>query len=143
MKLCSISCFRPFSYILLSYDTWKAKPDITLRQDLGQRVTPSQKHGPFIMAGIRLQPQSMDDSTIHLRNLDLSLKGREIFPRDNTHGKLLKTDHRTLRTTDFSSTYSAYIRWIFGGIWNQTRPFRSEALHYNNQVPHSPVYFAN
>ena len=48
-------------------------------------------------------------SIVHLLNFDMSLKGREIFSRDNTHGKLLATDHGTFGTTDFMSKYNAYL----------------------------------
>ena len=38
----------------------------------------------------------------HFHNFDMSLKGKEIFSRYNTYGKVLTTDHRTFGTTDFS-----------------------------------------
>ena len=57
------------------------------------------------MARIRLQPMSIDDSIIHLSNFDFFLKGREVFFRDDTRGKLLKTGHETFGKTDFTSMH--------------------------------------
>ena len=79
-------------------------------------------------------------SIVHLLNFDMSLKGREFFSRDNTHGKLLATDHGTFGTTDFTIKYTAFTRWVFDGIWNRTRALRSEAGRYNHDAPHGVIY---
>ena len=55
------------------------------------------------MAGAQLKLLGTDSTNT---NFDLSLKRRELFSRDNTHGKLLKTNHGTFGTADFTSTYT-------------------------------------
>ena len=76
------------------------------------------------MAGVRLQPLITGGSTnhLHLHNFNFFLKGRKILSRENTHGKLLKTDHGTFGIKDFTSTYTTCTQWVFGGIWNRNGP---------------------
>ena len=73
------------------------------------------------MAGVRLQHLTIGgrNNHLHLLKFNLSLEGRKILSRDNTHGKLLKTDHGTFGIKDFMSTYSTCTQWLFGGIWNR------------------------
>ena len=59
-------------------------------------------------------------------------QGREFFSKDNIHGKLQTTDHGTLGNTDFMRTITICTRWVFGGIWNRTRGFRSESRYHNH-----------
>ncbi|GFS92823.1 hypothetical protein TNCV_1162131 [Trichonephila clavipes] len=59
---------------------------------------------------------------LHLPNLGMELKGREIYsPVSCTRDSA----HNTFGPTDLTSTYSVCTRRIFGGIWHRTKAFRS------------------
>ena len=121
--------FSTLLLLLLSYATWEVKSPYSIETgnaNLRQRTTREQcedfeKQCECTMAAVWLQPLSIDGRAIHLHlwNFDLSLMGREIFSRESTRGKLLKTDHGTFRTTDFTSTNIACILWVFVIIWNR------------------------
>ena len=88
---------------------------------LRQREASPEKRGPYTLAEVRLRYLSIDGSInhLHLRNFNLHMKERNILSRDNTHGKLLKTDHETFVTMDFTSTYIPCDQWVFGVIRNR------------------------
>ena len=69
---------------------------------------------------------------LHLHNFDMSVKGREIFSRDNTHGNLLTADHGTFGKTDFTSTCTACTRWVFSDRWYRTSDLRFEVWCHNH-----------
>ena len=56
--------------------------------------TPLEKRDLNTMARVRLQRLSIHDNTIYLPlcKFDFSMKRREITPRDNNHGKMLKSE---------------------------------------------------
>ena len=128
-----VTCFLSASFesilLLLSCDTLEVKPYIGFK---AKGVLYSWKRDPFFtMAGVRFLP--LYDRWQHHPSPQLwySLKGREIFSRNNRYGKVLSTDNGTFGTTDFTSTYTACTQWIFGNIWNRNRALRSEALRHN------------
>ena len=103
------------------YVTWKPSIPIALIWSSGGT---SEKRDSYTMAGFRLQSQTIDDSTIHqhLRNFYL-WKGRKLFSRDNTHGKMLIIEHVNFGTMNISSMFTTCTRCIFGSIWNWTQTF--------------------
>ena len=112
--------------LLLTCATWETKPRIGFKAR-GIRYSRCYE-AYFSTAGVRFLPHyTIDGSTIHRPPPRFwYVSEREIFSRDNTHGKLLATDHGTFGTTDFTSKYTAFTRWVFGGIRNRTRVLQSE-----------------
>ena len=84
------------------------------------------------MAGVLLPPQTINSSSIylHLRNFDLSLKGREISLEPTS--MVTPNDRRHSESWNFTNTYTECTRQVFGGVWNRMRALRSTARRHNH-----------
>ena len=96
IKLPTLKFFTLFSFSFVKILHLKIfflfSGSICVRWDLRQKWMLPEKWGTCAVEGVRHQPLTMDGSSIclHIQNFALSLKGRELFYRDNTHDKQLK-----------------------------------------------------